>query len=73
MNFIAATRRGACPNSFQNWSFTCGIPLPAASGQNALSNQPTRSEVTTTTAKLIAAKRDKPPPAGALNTARTAS
>ena len=52
VNFTQATRQGTVPNSFQNASLSCGMPLPAASGQNEFSSQPTSNDELTITAKL---------------------
>ncbi len=51
-NFTHATRHGTVPKSFQNASFNCGIPLPAAAGQKAVSNTPTASDETSIIARL---------------------
>jgi hypothetical protein len=66
INLIHAIRRGTYPNSFQKASFTCGIPLPAASGQKEFKSQPASSDEATITAKLIHAKCEKAPAEGFL-------
>lgn len=59
-NLIQAIRLGAYPNSFQKANLACGMPLPAASGQNEFINHPVMSDVNTITAKLMPAKCQKP-------------
>ena len=51
-NLTQTTRAGTKPKSFQNASFSCGTPLPAASRQNESNSQPTASEELTNTTKL---------------------
>ena len=63
-NFTNAIRGADAPNSFQNRSFTCGIPLPAASGQNENIIHPAISDATTITHNESNAKCQKFPAAG---------
>jgi len=51
-NFTQTTFQGTNPKSFQNAALSCGMPLPAASGQKELSSQPTMSEVERITPRL---------------------
>lgn len=43
-NFTHVIRGEAQPNSFQNASFNCGMPLPAAAGPHTCSSTPESSE-----------------------------
>ena len=55
-NLIPAIRRGANPNSFQK-QLHLRNAAPRGGQGKGIQSQPTRSDVTTTTAKLIAAKQ----------------
>jgi hypothetical protein len=50
--FTHTTRHGTYPKSFQNAAFSCGIPLPDASGAYLLNSHPTANDVATITARL---------------------
>ena len=52
MNFTQTTFHGTKPKSFQNAALSCGMPLPAASGQKELRSQPTVREAAVITRKL---------------------